>query len=258
MAFDENIDDVMSYNHEMRKALMDKLFFLDKIDVDVIVDYGCADGALISFVEKMFPKIKCIGYDISEVELSIAAQNVKSPLFSDWKKLEAYLKANYSNKKIAVVCNSLIHEVYSYSSFTAIDIFWKSIFSDLFDYIVIRDMMLNEKSHRRSDFLSETKVRKSADSVQLADFESKWGSICDNKNLIHYIMKYRYESNWAREVNENYLPLTFESVLKIIPQSHEITFVDHFTLDFLRKDAIQKFDVHIQDNTHAKFILRRK
>ena len=39
-----------TYCHSMRKSLNDKLFFLKEIDInsyDVIVDFGCADGALL-------------------------------------------------------------------------------------------------------------------------------------------------------------------------------------------------------------------
>ena len=45
------------YNLSMSKSLIDKIFFMDKIDdtIKVIVDYGCADGTLIRFLAPLFP-----------------------------------------------------------------------------------------------------------------------------------------------------------------------------------------------------------
>lgn len=55
-------------------------------------------------------------------------------------------------------------------------------------------------------------------------FEDRWGLICDPdnkkvnaKNLVHFLIKYRYGENWDREVDENYLPVSqqkLESVLR--------------------------------------------
>ena len=46
-------------------------------------------------------------------------------------------------------------------------------------------------------------------------FEDVWGAICDvrakkvdTKRLFHFLIKYRYQENWAREVQENYLPVS--------------------------------------------------
>lgn len=54
-----NITDLIAYNLSMKKSLIDKMFFMDKIDDDikVVMDYGCADGALIRFLAPLFPEI---------------------------------------------------------------------------------------------------------------------------------------------------------------------------------------------------------
>lgn len=58
------IANIEIYNESMTKSLIDKLFFLDKIDnVKCIVDYGCANGALIAFIAPLFPDILFFGYD---------------------------------------------------------------------------------------------------------------------------------------------------------------------------------------------------
>ena len=42
------------YNDGMRKSMLDKIWFLDKIDgsIDTIYDYGCADGSLLKIDRK--------------------------------------------------------------------------------------------------------------------------------------------------------------------------------------------------------------
>ena len=54
-----------------------------------------------------------------------------------------------------------------------------------------------------------------------SSFEDVWGPICDVekksinvKNLIHFLIKYRYQENWEREVRENYLPVTQDKLEK--------------------------------------------
>ena len=63
-----DITDLTAYNLSMKKSLIDKMFFMDKIDdnIKVIMDYGCADGALIRFLAPLFPEIVFVGYDKSE------------------------------------------------------------------------------------------------------------------------------------------------------------------------------------------------
>lgn len=258
MAFDTNIPNIAKYNLEMSKSLMDKVFFLDKVDADIYIDYGCADGMMISFIEKFFPDVICIGYDISESELSIARQNVKSKLFSDWGELSSYLDDIRGSKKVAVICNSLIHEVYSYGSLNDISVFWERLYDGDFDYICIRDMAVSEYASRRSDQLMVSNIRRQSDRKMLREFEDIWGSIDENKNLIHYLMKYRYTANWSREVKENYLPLSSEAFLRNVPSDYQVKFHEVFTLEYLRDTVKRDFGVIVQEPTHIKLIIERK
>lgn len=92
----------------------------------------------------------------------------------------------------------------------------------------------------------------------LNDFENKQGSIERNKNLLHFLMKYKYEKNWKREVLENYFPIPLEELLSMIPPSYQIVYKDVFALPFT-KEAIKKdFDIDIKDTTHLKLILQKK
>ena len=53
------IADLNKYNTDMEKSMKDKIFFLDHIrvdDVDAIVDFGCANGALLDVMPKEWAK----------------------------------------------------------------------------------------------------------------------------------------------------------------------------------------------------------
>ena len=44
------IRDYNAYNGRMELSMMDKLFFVDKVDTDLIVDFGCANAVLLKAI----------------------------------------------------------------------------------------------------------------------------------------------------------------------------------------------------------------
>lgn len=260
MIGEKHITDYSVYNEGMRKSLLDKIFFMDKIDARVIIDYGCADGTLIHFLHTLFPEYQYIGYDIDEEMLQQARSKfdeddmVGSILFtSDWEEVKRYSKSDVS----AVLLSSVIHEVYAYGTRRDVDVMWDRIFTDDFDYIVIRDMVPSISMDKKSDINDVKNVMRKADPGHLRDFEQVWGSIEQNKNLIHYLLKYRYNDNWSREVKENYFPINREELLSSIPDSYNIEFHEHFILPFVRNTVKKDFSISIKDNTHIKLILKK-
>lgn len=254
--FDENIPDMAAYDQGMRKSLLDKVFFLDKVDSEVLVDYGCADGATIAFMRAIFPEKTYVGFDISEPHLERARKAVPGVTFtSDWQEVLAIVRANGAARP-TVVCNSLIHEVYSYGNPEEVETFWGRVFDrTAFRYVVIRDMCVSRTTSRQSDPLSVLKVRQRYDQGRLNEFETHWGSIDSVWSLCHFLLKHRYVANWAREVRENYLPLNLEDLLTLIPNEWSPRFFEHFTLPFVREDVERTFGIQLQDRTHVKLIL---
>ena len=244
------------YNAAMKKSLLDKIFFMDKIDAEVFVDYGCADGSLIKFLSALFPEYEYYGFDISEEMVKIAKSNnpeMSSNFTTDWAEIEK----NISNKKSVIILSSIIHEVYSYGTNSDVDTFWKTIFNEGFSYIVLRDMIPSKTIDRRAEINDVMKIYKKASRNHLYDFETFWGSIENNKNLMHYLLKYRYTENWDREVKEDYMPVTREQLLSAIPDEYEISFHEHFILPFLKNKVYEDFGIELKDNTHLKLILKR-
>ena len=250
------IENYTVYNEGMRKSLLDKIFFVDKINVDTIVDYGCADGILISFLSKLFPEYNYIGYDIDEGMIKLAKQNNKQNncfFSSDWE----LIKEKVDSDNTAVLLSSVVHEVYAYGTKRDVMDMWSRVYGG-FKYVIIRDMIPSVSINKRSDINDVMNIIKKSDSGRLREFERLFGSVEENKNLIHFLLKYRYIDNWSREVRENYFPLFREELLASIPDGFNIQFHEHFILPYVKNKIREDFDISIKDNTHLKLILERK
>jgi len=254
------ISNIKNYAHSLSKSIKDKLFFLSNIkDTDLIVDFGCADATLLSEIRKRKPQIRLIGYDISEEMLSIARQKYTNIKFtSNWNEITSVLK-NY--KKATLLLSSVIHEVYSYSSTIDIKIFWERVFNSGFEYIVIRDM-IPSVGIQKQDFLNfredVKKVNKYSDKKYLYSFERIWGLIDnDYRTMLHWLLKYRYTDNWEREVKENYLPLTLETLYKKIPLNYKIIYKHNYIFEPLQRNIMTDFRIKINHTTHTKMIIKK-
>ena len=247
------------YNKRMEVGWEDKLFFLDKINPDVIVDFGCADGSILVKVKNKKPGIKLIGYEPDEKMLSIAKSNLDNAfLTSDWNEV---IKEVAKYNRPAILLSSVIHEVYSYSHQSDIKKFWNDmVFSGIFKWICIRDMMpsiqINNDMERFNNDIS--KIRKNIDPHLINSYEETWGKIKNYKSLMHFLLKYKYVENWDREVEENYFPLMLEELYALIPSGYQITYQESFLLPHLPKQFEDDFGININKKTHAKIIITNK
>ncbi len=241
------IADYKTYNGRMEMSLIDKLFFVDKIDTDLVVDFGCADGALLKQLKILRPDLHTIGYDNDSEMVKFSSDMV--PITAQF-----HLKSHVSS---TIVLSSVIHEIFHYCSRTDITEFWSKIFDSGFKYIVIRDMLPSRGIDRVSNINDVKKVyHKFLGSKALSDFERVWGSVESNRQLIHFLLKYRYtEPNWDREVRENYIPLTREELLSKIPMGYDAIFHEHYVLPFIWSTVKKDVGIELKDPTHLKLIL---
>lgn len=249
------INDISLYNSEMRKSLPDKLYFIKEIPIcSQYIDFGCADGTLLRDLSRELPKdTSLIGFDISIDMLELARKKNPSLTFTNhWD----YIKKNIRGDS-CLILSSVIHEVYSYSSKEDIAIFWNRVFESGFKYICIRDMVPDDSINRKASKIDVQKCIRKQDE-QIKEFEQYQGEIKNQKNLVHYLLKYRYEKNWDREVKENYFPVSTKELKALIPDTYKTILYESFILPF-NKECIKKdFDIALQDNTHLKMILERK
>jgi SAM-dependent methyltransferase len=244
------------YNSAMRKSMVDKMFFIDKVDAKVFVDFGCADGSLLKTLEELFPEYSYIGYDYNPQMIEAAEKGYtgKINFTSNWGDVVEYIL--HSEEKTCLFCLSVVHEVYSYG-LNEVNDFWNKIFSLNTDFVVFRDMAVSKTASRQSDSISVAKIRQRFDNDKIAQWESIWGSLNENWSLVHFLLTYRFEVNWEREVKENYLPLSMEDFLTKIPNHYRPTFFEHFTLPFVRNQVKKDFDVELQERTHLKLIFEK-
>lgn len=254
------IQNIEVYNDRMAKTLIDKIFFIDKVDADVFIDFGCADGTVLGYLHDLFPNNYYVGYDINPDMITIAEEKNKDrniKFFSTMDDIKKYLSKFDSQHKVCLILNSVIHEIYSYSSYEQIEEFYDFAFSGLFDYIAIRDMMPNQSINRPADITDIARVRAFANQSQLSEFEDIFGSIDNNKNLIHFLLKYKYLENWNRECRENYFPITTQQFVKRIPKNYCIDYYTEFLLPYAKRTIYEDFQINVKDTTHLKIILRK-
>lgn len=278
-----NFNNLTFYNEQMRKSMEDKLFFLKQLPAEdnyVFVDFGCADGTMLNILSDMLEhnrhKYSYIGYDISDTMINLAKANFHGDAdtdihyFTNWedveKQLETYITHGtyYEQKKYVLILSSVIHEVYSYSDMKQILEFWHHVTNTNFDYIVVRDMCPTKDIDRPTDeFMLHTLNNMIRDhkpyNTLINDFEAIHGSIENNKNFIHFLLKYRYQINWEREVKENYFPIYVEDLLTAITgeEKYRIMYMKRFIVPFIKQQIYNDFRVDVRDFTHIKAIFKK-
>jgi len=256
------ISNMSVYTEEMKKTLLDKCYFIDKVDAKIIVDFGCADGTLLKFIHDVFgDAYLLIGYDNNLEMIELACQDGEGIHFvSQWEQVLDLMHSyqqEHSDAQSAIVLNSVIHEVLDYCDSQQIDEFWGRVWSGDFDFVCVRDMMPNQDIDRYADPDEVAKVRTKANHEKLRDFEENQGPITNNKNLVHYLLKYRYSINWEREVRENYFPLTTRQYLAMIPDNYCIDYYVEYLLPFIKWKVIEDFGITLRDSTHVKVVVRK-
>ena len=258
-----NFSDLNAYNTEMVKSAYDKLGFIDHIfePLNVIVDFGCANGAITRMIKAFYPNAVVIGYDLKEV----LEQN---GLYKTMDKTGIIYTSNLNDIDLAVndynlpsgsnsllVMNSVTHEIYNYMSrFDRYELFNK-LFSIGFDYIWLRDMFIEgnfggnntlegiyNNIHASNDDISE---RLSQNCVYLNT------NTPNSQELVEFMLKCRYK-NWDKEMKESYNALydnrhEFSAFLK--KYGFKVDYLERYVLPYV--DYINEKDFGINLSLHS-------
>jgi hypothetical protein len=261
------IIDYNLYNKQMNMSMLDKVFFMDRIDSDLFFDFGCADGQLIKFMNSINSYDTYIGYDNNINQIKLARENVQSPNCHFTNSLHDITGQVKHNQNSTLILSSVIHEVLHYSSESEIEEFWDWVFNTGFKYIVIRDMVyistFDDASMTKGELNNVDLIREFYDSDKLEEFENIWGSIDDDRaNYKHFLLKYRYKKNWDREVKENYLSFDMNNFFKNVPSKYVTNHMDIYKLPFICNTIKNDFPgFSFKENytffTHGKIILER-
>lgn len=270
----EKIADYGTYTDGMRKSMTDKTWFLNMIDgAKEIVDYGCADGALLEYIRDAVPGVfDLTGIDIDEKMLHLAADRLNdgshAPVLLTQPEPFKYI-CRETVYDACLNCGSVIHEVYSYGTPKSIEKFWDFVFNSGFQYVAIRDMAMSkidilpnrtvvDDAHRKILKFNAGHLDARQRYIDFLRYSGLDSITPDTwRDIVHYLLKYRYVTNWGREMRENYLPLLTEEILLKIPSNYRVKYYEHYTLPYLKDQVMNDFGIDLNTKTHYKLLLER-
>ena len=265
----EALDDLASYNAGLRKTLLDKAFFMDKVDAEVFVDFGCGDGALIELLARLFPEKTFIGYDKELGQITQAAQRLADVeahtwFTTDWAEVE---RANFWTGKSwegghCLILSSVIHEVLTESTGRERDEFWERVFGSGFDYVAIRDMMLPPGAGEPiTRGLHKEHLVPHAGDWMLMYEDVRGVPIYTRWQLLDFLLTDLYgPKDFRREAREEYFALRLEELEAEAEHPmrprYETIYQHRFTLPYLRAQVQEKYGITIETPTHIKTVLK--
>jgi 2-polyprenyl-3-methyl-5-hydroxy-6-metoxy-1,4-benzoquinol methylase len=243
MDIDETLEDRDGYLARMSASLKEKLHIATFLPADArrILDVGCADGTVTEALARRFPDADIKGIDLSRDFIGRASTRTAS--IGNLSFECVYLRELLMRKeRYDVICfTSVLHEFYTYGEGIS------SVLKALADahellapggVILIRDMILPEYT-KRSTFGAHAiarKIRARRDLAPLArDFEAIFGTIDTLYRANHFLLKYFYMDNWARECPEHYVPVTieqYESIFALLGM--ELEHRELYTIPYLK------------------------
>lgn len=256
-----------TYTSEMAKSVWDKAFFMDKIPgAKCVIDFGCADGAMIHFLAPLFPDIIFVGYDISANLIDRARKT--APYYAnvvyfdgsekyDHQHVIDFVRPKFKPEEICINFSSVLHEVFSKTTEG------KWVIGHMVNalkpkFITIRDMYFEGENR----VLSYYYIKEIMEAFDIKDgfieaFEDNFSSICSTKYLHHFLMKYQWRENgWDEEMEEDYFSWNIKDFVNMIGP-YSVIFENHYMLPYYREQW-HKHDMYpVEANTHAQFILRR-
>lgn len=259
------IANLEKYDSGLAFTLTDKLFFLTLLDfnkLDVFVDFGCANGAVLAKVKEKYPNLTCIGYDCSREQLNLAGKLAPNCEFTDDIR---YVKDRVQKEKYsAILLSSVLHEIFSYCSEEGIEDFENFLYDTGFTHIVIRDMMTfptNNYSIGHKQYNQLINMVGHAGVIQkFRQFEQTWG-LCDiMQNLLHFLLKVNYSGeDWSRELKENYFSVDANQFFMAMPENYYVNYQLRYPLPYLQEIAKKDFGINsLVHNTHIKLILSER
>lgn len=228
------------------KEKLKAVSFIDK-SVERILDVGSANGAITIEIARLFPKASILGIDldkgfIQEAQTRAKDKGVKNVQFELVYLRDLLARSQFPQAFGAITFVSVLHEFFSYGEGIS------SVLKALADAhellapggrIIVRDMILPEymgSSRFRVDSILKKITKANMYKTQFADFCDTWGKPSTLAEVNHFLLKYGYVENWARECSEYYTPVSFEQYHSIFALlGMEMEHEESYTLPFIVK-----------------------
>lgn len=270
-----NINNYEIYLTKMSKTFFDKAWFMSNLPENVycIIDFGCADGSFMQFLNVNCPHMTYIGID-NDPKFQDMTRKLGFECWSSFDELMKNSKVTFSREKTCVVLSSVLHEIYSYGKEKE---FWEGLKTFDPKYIAIRDMMFTpvelELHFSNLEYEKIVNLFKWYYKDQWDEFYKNWKDQSKIQQVIHFMLKYIYDENWSRQVKENYLSLTIRDLNFCIKNlGYTVDFDSYYKLPYLVNrwkndfcfgtDNIRFSDEHYilkhfidKINTHYKMLL---
>lgn len=264
----DKIQDIESYVRSMSATMYDKCWWVDKIstDIDTVVDFGCAQGDLALFLDRLKPnRFRYIGVDNSDEMLSLARHNhylhfnkSDSEFFQELSSVIG--KCNPS--KTVLVLNSVMHEIFSYMSVPSANALLSEVFSIGFQAVAIRDMYKHANTGRLDTEMFGVAVRRSPYAGMWDGYNAYLRSVFGptipkvEERITEFLLKYRYVNNWAREMKEIYL-WDWLPIITCHTGKYDMAFEENFFIPYIKKCVYEDMGIDFTLNTHKKVLLQK-
>lgn len=258
---EQRIKDIQAYVNGLDGALVEKSWFLDFLPerVTTVIDFGCADGALMQHckdrnaplgmmlhrgepLRKACRKSGELKYIGVERDAEFRAR-CRDRGFECYQALDDVPLPD--TKNACLVFSSVLHEVASYGSLEAL---WDRLGAGYGrvwpSYIAIRDMAPGGYDGFSHDAYCELSgvMHRSGRGWMLDDYERRWGRIETGESALHFLLKYRYEANWDREVGENYFAADPATLHRLYRKSgYRATWSERSALHYLQQRWAEDF-----------------
>ena len=249
-----------TYCHSMSKSLNDKLFFLKEIDInsyDVIVDFGCADGALLeALCDKSIlsnENTKLIGIEKSSTltELCRARLGDKALIVSNVYDVSDWL---IKSKNTLVIFSSVLHECFSPGQRNVNGLDYLMM---LVNTIVIRDMRA-PMIKGPIDGTTRARLIKILSIEDVMRFERQYGRIDNITNLYRFFLMYKWTDNWEHELKEDYFSIPWSDIKEDMAKyGYHVIYEKDYILPYLKKEIAAKFQHILRQPTHKQIIFDR-
>lgn len=264
---DVAISDLTEYTDQMDRSIEDKLFCVPFLETcDVIVDFGCADGQLLTALRKRLPDPYLYGVDTNRDMLGYGKFPKACTRVDNFDTVLHDLK-HY--KRPGLILSSVLHEVYHQHGDNSplIEKLWAS-FAENFHVICIRDMCVDHRLFSQPAPADAIRRLKDLYPQQVVDFAHQWWNnrpdhIWQESDLLHFLLKYRYTKNWEREVREDYFGLSYDELIyRINSQQFRgrfgIDHLRHFAHPFTVQQINRDTGIRVAHKTHIECVLRKR
>ena len=244
------IADEKVYLSRMKKSMTreEKLFFLDYLNMkefDAVVDYGGADGTLLSIV-KDFVRPDCELYCIDEYSYSAGNNTYYITSQGITYGSETQAMCWTFGKKYLLIFSSVLHEM---AALPALGLIWGA------QAVAIRDMyfdkLLVDEPHRK-----EIEGIKAQLKNAYSTYETP--TLADAYQLL---LKYTYEENYEKESAEDYFCNLAKSLIDrlfVWQKAFKCLCHQTYILPYIKKRVKKDFRIEMKYPTHLKSLWVRK